>query len=547
MAGISDNYQSQVKHYRDTHFGDDPGVIRNIIFGLRSVFSSVKKTDPSQGSETIRKSLLKTKQHIVAPSRRKFDHHPTLLTKIRSLLPNIKPTPHLISAEEFKTAARNNDYSKYSGAVFIDGDLDLSDIPDIAELPKNLYVDGNLILSGCKKLRSLSRGKLRVTGSLVAENCLNVTNITEDIRIGEDISFRNCIQLKTIPRRIRDIGYRSNSKQRHINLEKTIIKPCKLLDTKKCMYHFSGPLGRVITEWAHLAAMDSDWPRLELSECESEHLHKWLLKLYESADFVKGSEDFKQHFARRVMKVISDALHDPEYKEVVIQTIEVASSSCSDGAALGLDDIEKLFLLKKAETMIHDPDAEQRLRNFARQIMHLELLENYVQLYLFGRNSSLENDVQFYLFGRVPSDAVEVMLHFKTRLRNKLNLPINVQNMNYRSSSGVLPKYISEAAEFVLNQSTPEALDDFLSNWAPWKKLKDKQSIPDYLALDTCTPPADQECSITGEATDEMVVLNNRVYDYENLKKWYLEAGTDPFTREKILWSEVKRFSRSEV
>ncbi len=34
MAGISDKYQSQVKDYRATHFGDEPGMIRSIIFGL---------------------------------------------------------------------------------------------------------------------------------------------------------------------------------------------------------------------------------------------------------------------------------------------------------------------------------------------------------------------------------------------------------------------------------------------------------------------------------------------------------------------------------
>ena len=57
------------------------------------------------------------------------------------------------------------------------------------------------------------------------------------------------------------------------------------------------------------------------------------------------------------MKVISDALNDPEYKEVVIQTIEMASSDCSDRAAIGFDDIEKLFLLKKAEAMINNSNA----------------------------------------------------------------------------------------------------------------------------------------------------------------------------------------------
>ena len=535
MDGISDNYQSQVKHYRNTHFGDDPTLIRNIKFGLRSVFSSVKRTDPSQDSTTARKSLLKTKQRIISLNRRKIDHPPTLLTKHHSPLSHTESAPHLISAEEFKEAALNNDYSRYSGSVFIDGDLDLSNLLDIKELPKRLYVDGDLILSGCTKLRSLPKDKLRVTGSLVAENCRNVRKVTQDIKIGEDINFRNCIHLRNVPRRIRDIGYRSDLKQRHINFEKTNVFPSFLFlfsDTKKRIYHFSSSLVRVITKWADRAAMDLDFPRLDLTDREERQcLCDWLRKLNNSADFIQGSRNYRKHFARRVMKVISDALNDPEYKEVVMRAIEIAGSSCYDGAALGLDDIEKLFLLKRAEAIIDAPDAEQKLRNLARQIMHLEMLENYVHLYLIDRTSK---------------DQIEVMLHFKTRLRRTLNLPINVQDMNYPLCAFVPRKRITEAKEFVLSQSTPEALDNFLSNWAPWKMLKAKQSVPDYEALETCAPPAEQECPILRDTTDKMVVLNNQAYDYENLKKWYVTDGTDPCTRKKFLWSEVKRFSRSQ-
>ena len=278
--------------------------------------------------------------------------------------------------------------------------------------------------------------------------------------------------------------------------------------------------------------MDLDFPRIDLTDRERQHLCYWLRKLNKSADFERGSKDYRKHFARRVVKVISDALNDPEYKEVVMRTIEIASSSCYDRAALGLDDIEKLFLLKRAEAMIDAPDAEQKLRNLARQIMHLEMLENYVHLYLIDRTSK---------------DQIEAMLHFKTRLRHTLNLPINVQDMNYRLCVYIPRKRISEAREFVLSQSTPEALDNFLSNWAPWKMLKAKQSVPDYLDLDTCSPPEEQqECPILRDTTDKMVVLNNQAYDYENLKKWYVTDGTDPCTRKKILWSEVKRFSRSQ-
>ena len=97
-----------------------------------------------------------------------------------------------------------------------------------------------------------------MTGSLVAENCQNIRKVTRDIRIGEDINFRNCIHLKNIPRRLRAIGYRSDSKQRHINLEKTNISPCKPYNTKKRLYHFSNRLERVITGWADLADIDSD-------------------------------------------------------------------------------------------------------------------------------------------------------------------------------------------------------------------------------------------------------------------------------------------------
>lgn len=542
MADISEKYQSQIKDYRESHFGDDPGMIRNIIFGLRSVFSSVKITDSSQGSTTNRKSLSKTRHRIITLDSRKIDHPATLLTRIRSLLSDPKPAPHLIPAEEFKAAARNNDYSKYSGSVFIDGNLDLSDIPDITELPERLYVDGNLILSGCKKLRSLPKDKLRVSGSLKAENCSNIKKVTKDIKVGGNISFRSCMQLSEIPLRLMDIGYRSDSKRRHIYLEKTNIPSCYLYDTKKCLFHFSSPWDennpsdraiRTIMDWSDDAGMGSDLPVIDLTDRESIHLDSWLKMIGRSVYFPIGYDAFKKQFYRRVMKVIIAVLNDPKYKEAVIDNIEIANSRGFD--ALSLDDAEKLFLIKRAEAMIDVPDAEQKLRDLARQIMHLQMLEDYVL-------SNLKKITGLDL----PGDRIEVMLDFKAKLRKTLNLPINLEDMNYWSRGNVPKKHIKEAKEYVLNQSTPDALDAFLSNWAPWKKLKDKQSVPDYLALDTCTPPAEQECLICREVTDQMVVLNNRPYDYENLKKWYLEAGTDPFTREKIIWSEVKRFSRSE-
>ncbi len=281
--------------------------------------------------------------------------------------------------------------------------------------------------------------------------------------------------------------------------------------------------------------MDSDLPGIDLTDRESEHLREWLFKLSRSADFKNGTANFRKNYAYRVMKVLTDALDDPEYKDVIIRTIEIANSSCADRAALGLDDIEKLFLLKRAEKMIDAPDAEQQLRDLARQIMHLEMLENYVLRFLKGITD----------WGIADRDQIEIMLGFKTELRDTLNLPINVQYMNYPHY--LLKESITRAGEIVISQSTPEALDDFLSNWEPWKKLKEKQSVPDYLALDTCPPPEDQECLILLDVTNEMVVLNGRPYDYESLKEWYVQNGTDPLTRERIQWSEVKRFSRSDV
>jgi hypothetical protein len=77
------------------------------------------------------------------------------------------------------------------------GNLDLSESP-IEILPDNLIeVDGDLILSKCKNLKSLNNLKY-VKGELKLSDCINLENINNLEYVGKDLNLTRCKNLKSL-------------------------------------------------------------------------------------------------------------------------------------------------------------------------------------------------------------------------------------------------------------------------------------------------------------------------------------------------------------
>lgn len=61
-----------------------------------------------------------------------------------------------ITPDEFKRLMVEGDYLQYGDNILIDGHLDQSDIPSMTKLPKSLYVDVDLKLTGCNEPKTWS-------------------------------------------------------------------------------------------------------------------------------------------------------------------------------------------------------------------------------------------------------------------------------------------------------------------------------------------------------------------------------------------------------
>ena len=78
------------------------------------------------------------------------------------------------------------------------GDLDLSETP-IKSIPKELtYVEGDLILQGCKSLTSLP-DNLKVDGSLNLDGCKNLTSLPDNLQVDGGLSLYGCESLTSLP------------------------------------------------------------------------------------------------------------------------------------------------------------------------------------------------------------------------------------------------------------------------------------------------------------------------------------------------------------
>jgi hypothetical protein len=80
--------------------------------------------------------------------------------------------------------------------TIVEGDLDLSNYPQLRALPEKLTVTGRLVLDGCLELHTLPRGlccyELSACGS-------GLRSVPEDIRVTYRIDLSDCKQLEELP------------------------------------------------------------------------------------------------------------------------------------------------------------------------------------------------------------------------------------------------------------------------------------------------------------------------------------------------------------
>ena len=400
IGQVTNKYQQQIELFRSTHYGRDPNPVRRMGYLMKAMLFSEKSLKHRDGT---RNSLLKIKERSIQLQK----HVNTQVSPGQSTGSSSRNTPQIVSLEEFEEAATKGDYSKYGDNVLIDGDLDLSGMPNIKKLPKSLYVDGDLKLTGCKNLKSLPEKKLRVTGSLVADECRQLKSITKDIEVGENLSFRQCPRLAvtSLPPRLRTMRYRADSKDRFIDLQDTrvnesSVKFCKL-SGKGVKFYISDPINLSVSRMVNSTDWNRNYPELPADKVESAILESWLY----------FCEDFCEHDKRRVLTILTDGMRDPVKKKIVMYVLAGIRKHVESDAKLALELIEKLLNLRTINQHPSDPNNQKELTNMFVGLLNFKKFDSYHKKPFNSQTDSEAND------------ELDHMPEFRNALFLALNLP----------------------------------------------------------------------------------------------------------------------------
>lgn len=403
-------YKQQIAQFRSTHFGREPGRIRCLGYRIKAIFGTVKSLEPGHGT---RNSLLKIKARSIQLQNRiktQAGHSPGLSSQ---------HIPRTITPEEFKLLAAKGDYSQYGDNILIDGDLDLSDMTTITKLPKSLYVDGDLTLTGCKELKSLSEKKLRVTGSLIADKCQQLKKITHDIQVGENLSFRECHRLSggNLPTMLTTMRYRADSTTREIHLEDTMVDEFDVqfheLSGKGVTFYVSNSLRTRVSRMIKSSNWSDGYPDLHYNDTEATILRRWLRAISETDDILK---------TRRALTILNDEMQDPVNKQIVMNILSGIKYKFTYDYVLAMELINKLLNLRKINQSPADPDTKRQL-----MAMFVDLLD-VKQFCSYHDAPSLP--------GSERHDGIDRIPQFRKALLLALNLPEDASNRDIPTMSG---------------------------------------------------------------------------------------------------------------
>ncbi len=267
----------------------------------------------------------------------------------------------------------------------------------------------------------------------------------------------------------------------------------------------------------------------------------FLVRLRETAEYT--NERTRPTLASRVIKVFEVMSVNEEFRNLAWVIIANSLTSCSDNIILGLDNLETSMLVHQAE---HSTDPENELRALGKRMLMLEKVEQKITEYLSERSDN----------HHVQNEALEIALAFKTRLKERLNLPFSTTTMLFRGCAHVTDAQIDTAGALIESQTTDDDVNNYLSEWEPWKKYQRRQESErqnyENLALreditvndDWVCPLSETDFRPERAATDaqlQPVIYSNIIYNYDDFRKVYINQGKDPLTQANIIWSELRR------
>lgn len=223
-------------------------------------------------------------------------------------------------------------------------------------------------------------------------------------------------------------------------------------------------------------------------------LKSWLSRLSYMSDY-KASPELRTWLASNVVHYLERAGTDEVFRQTFQTTIDGAAATCGDRVALSIIHVGIAYRL----AMIDKSDLQGLAELLVRGTWAVDLLEKIARKKV--------NQLKFF-------DEIEVYLAYLVKLKETLQLLIDINDMLYFSCSHVIEEDLSHAALEVLNQLANRAYLDFLVDQPEWKKALAKAYAPEYASLEK-----EKE-----EATDKAIAQEDGQPDWQQIEAKFKEG-----------------------
>ena len=221
-----------------------------------------------------------------------------------------------------------------------------------------------------------------------------------------------------------------------------------------------------------------------LGEVNQGALQAWLNRLTYMKDFKAGLERNKW-LVSNILKYLKLANDNSNFRQIFSLTIQEAASTCGDRMALPI-----LHLGIQHQLMTIKLNDLPKLADFlSKGVWAMGLLEEIAR-----------KKVETISF----VDEIEIFLAYPVKLKNQLELPIDIEDMLYYHVSEVTEKDLQMAGEIVLKRrNNKEELYKFLVSQEKWREALKLNFSQKYFSL--------EKARNTGMQSDEV--------DYTDLEK----------------------------
>ncbi|MBS0653378.1 MAG: hypothetical protein JSR39_07625, partial [Verrucomicrobia bacterium] len=223
----------------------------------------------------------------------------------------------------------------------------------------------------------------------------------------------------------------------------------------------------------------------------------WISRLSDTADY-KRQGQFQVEFAKKIIGYLKQAEEDPEFREIFLNIIADASTTCGDRVSLSILHVGIAKRLKTVQGQGLKPLAEF----LTKTVWPVQLLEEIAR-----------DKVEVLPF----FDEIEVYLGYPIKLRERLGLEIDVQDMLYFRCSALTDQDLESAAQSVQSkQQSNEEKCAFLAKRDDWKKALEAAYPERFKEI------GDKAYEELDAGVDPEVVEDNRLKALQALTAWAL-------------------------